>query len=541
MSLISEIVTKITADNSQFKKAVVESESKVSSFGKSAATMATISTAAFAAVVAGAGLLYDKIGGVADKYSEMYDNAQKIGINAQKLQELTKVADEAGVSSEQLNKMLEKMNLSIGKAAAGGHEQKDAFKALGLSITDLVNSSPEQRLIKISNAVKGLGDETKQTAAIFPILGKGSAESLGLLNSDLDKSIEKFHKLGISLTDTQQKALDSFSETKKTFGEFLGAGFEKFSSGAAAPFEDLLKGLMDSKSGFLDLEAAGKSFAETTSKGIRGTITLMGGLLSVAGMVGKAFDTAGTSLGESLAWRKEKISGFFDYLHNESIKTSIAGLGVSAVPNLGLNPYAANAGASLPPSALGVSNIPSISGEKFIQTSFAVSLDAASKAAEKFAKAADKSADDMITNALKSSAGTGDLLGRVVSGSNADKVKADTADFESLASDLINFSQNNSGSFENKRYQANTLSKLENMANFASQQGEDATAMREVLKSLQAWVTKTQGAAEVNKLQVEITPTKYAHIEWSLSGENKTIVDGIVEDKMAREARSVAR
>jgi hypothetical protein len=548
MPLISELVTKITAENSQFNKAVNESEGKVADFAKGAKLAAGISAAMFTAALGSAAVFYNKLSEVSDKYSQIYDNAQKIGVSSQRFQEIAHVAGEAGVSVETLQKAFAKMNLTLGQAASGNKTAIAAFENLGLSVKDLLQLAPEQRYIKIIQATRWLGDETRQTAGAFAIFGKSASEQIGIINSDIEQSITKFKKLNATLSDDQQAALDSFSETKHAFSETFGAGLERLLADTAPIFEEFLKGLMNGKDSWKGLQESAKSFAEITVSGLQLVITTVNTLGTALGGLKYGLSSGGQYIADDLhalymkyeatipaiqrglgmeTWNDTYSRQLNDYVQ-ERRQVGARGFEQGSINGVGNN-------------VVMESSLAPIAGEKFTTTALSVSLDSASKAAEKFAKAVDKSADDMITNALKGSTGTGYLLGKIVGKANEGKTIAQSDEFESLASDLINFSQNNSGTFENKRYQANSLKRLNNIASFAQQQGEDASAMREVIKSLGAFVQKQQGLNEVQKLDVTITPTKYAHIEWSLSAENKKIVDDYMDEKMSAEARGVAR
>src|ERR1041385_8632468 len=68
--------------------------------------------------------------------ARLADMAQSTGITTEALSALEYAAKQSGISAEQLDGALEKMAKSMEKAAAEGHSGSNAYKTLGVSITD---------------------------------------------------------------------------------------------------------------------------------------------------------------------------------------------------------------------------------------------------------------------------------------------------------------------------------------------------------------------------------------------------------------------
>jgi hypothetical protein len=64
------------------------------------------------------------------------DTAKALGVNVERLQEYRYAATQAGVSQEELERALMKLNLSIGDAVRNGGPAAEKFKALDIAVTD---------------------------------------------------------------------------------------------------------------------------------------------------------------------------------------------------------------------------------------------------------------------------------------------------------------------------------------------------------------------------------------------------------------------
>ena len=171
---------KLRAVSEQFK----EMGNKLTSAGEA---MRGLSTAG--AVVAGSlGALAVKSGDAADELSTL---SSVTGISVQNLQKYRAGADLVDVSLETIAKSQQKIVKSMASASSGTGKQADAFKALGVSVTNADGSLRDSDEVwnETIQALSKVENETQRNAMAMDIMGK-SAMELNPLIEDGGKSYE---------------------------------------------------------------------------------------------------------------------------------------------------------------------------------------------------------------------------------------------------------------------------------------------------------------------------------------------------------------
>ena len=96
----------------------------------------TLILAMGAAAVASAGVLYKMAKSVADAGDKAAKTADKLGVQIEALQELRYAAELSGVAQANFDTGLQRMTRRAAEAAQGTGVAKDAFKELGVVLTD---------------------------------------------------------------------------------------------------------------------------------------------------------------------------------------------------------------------------------------------------------------------------------------------------------------------------------------------------------------------------------------------------------------------
>jgi hypothetical protein len=190
--------------------------------------VAILGTAAAGAGVAMAGLVMKSI----DTADEIGDTSEKIGVSAKALQELRYGAKQSGAETEELDKSLSKMLVTIGhfksaKAKAGGGGpgsiaglellpdvgggdgdsgggDQDPFKRIGLNAKKLALLKPDEQIRAIADGMKKLKTQADRAATAAAIFGKGGVALLPMLSkgaAGLDDLSAKANKFGGVLDD----------------------------------------------------------------------------------------------------------------------------------------------------------------------------------------------------------------------------------------------------------------------------------------------------------------------------------------------------
>jgi hypothetical protein len=155
--------------------------------GTEAAGLALGIGAAAAAAGAGLFMLAKRTADAADAADE---DAKKLGLQIEALQELRYAAQVSGASATELDAAIQKMNVTIGQAAAGGTQATAALAAVGLTAADLARLSPDEALARVADGLRRLPGPAERAAAAQAILGRG-ARQLGAMLADGSDGLQR--------------------------------------------------------------------------------------------------------------------------------------------------------------------------------------------------------------------------------------------------------------------------------------------------------------------------------------------------------------
>ncbi len=240
MTQFSELKTLLTLDNKQFIAGLGRAETAVKGFSTTGATaLKGVSLLAGGGLITGIGALGLAIKSTADKFDDLGDAADNLGIGADKLQELSAAADRFGSSGEQLTALLFKMQKTIGDAANGSDKAASSLHRLGLNVQDLIGLTPDQQFKKIANAISAVGDKSLQSSDATSIFGKQASKSLTLLTSNLDEATQKAQEFGQVVSKENVESLSQLSDRLKEVGRSFSTTFGALLA-TAKPVLDLL-------------------------------------------------------------------------------------------------------------------------------------------------------------------------------------------------------------------------------------------------------------------------------------------------------------
>lgn len=220
----AEIRARATLDKTQFDRGLTGMGSAVRQFSGLVAGMFSVGTAvSFARSMLSTA---DSLGNASDA----------LGVGVENLQALRAAAEEAGVGVQGMDAALGHVTKAQAEALAGSDKTRDAFKALGISMQDIQGQSPDRVLEMIGRGLVETGNSADATAAVFELLGRGSAKTLGMLRQlgidGLDATREKFRELGIVVDEFSVNKLDQAEEKVSRFFAMLKAksakGFASF-------------------------------------------------------------------------------------------------------------------------------------------------------------------------------------------------------------------------------------------------------------------------------------------------------------------------
>jgi hypothetical protein len=150
--------------------------------------------------------------GMKDLFKDLYTGAIQLGNLSREtgfavgsLQALDKMAEEAGVSQESMNKALSIFTRNIGMAEQGAKQGASGFSALGISIKSIKDLSPEQQLELVSRKLTDLKSASAEAAAGTQIFGRSFQEIQPVITDiaegGLPKMIDHLRTLGLLMND----------------------------------------------------------------------------------------------------------------------------------------------------------------------------------------------------------------------------------------------------------------------------------------------------------------------------------------------------
>jgi lambda family phage tail tape measure protein len=151
------------------------------------------------------------------------DLSKRTGVAVADLSLLGQVASTAGVPLDSLAKALEKMDKAALAAAQGGPKANNAFKELGVSVTDAEGHMRETKEIfdDVAAAFQKMPEGPQRTAEAIKIFGRAGAELIPLLSEKAEKlrSLEDhFKNLNAVIDGPTAEASDDFRDQIKVMG-----------------------------------------------------------------------------------------------------------------------------------------------------------------------------------------------------------------------------------------------------------------------------------------------------------------------------------
>ena len=216
MTDISELVVRIKADASgldrELKKTTGAVRDASNNMGNSIgrlsgqfkALTAGLSVAAFVGFVKSASQAADRLNDLADR----------TGIAATTLSALSLPLQLGGSSADEFASSITRMNNAIGEAASGQSQSAArAFTDLGLSISELMQMTPEEQFNAIARALSAIDNQAEFTNKGMAIFGRqfvSLSKFIRETSGNMDDFVKKQQEAGNSLTAEELKMVGDF-------------------------------------------------------------------------------------------------------------------------------------------------------------------------------------------------------------------------------------------------------------------------------------------------------------------------------------------
>jgi hypothetical protein len=180
-------------------------------------------------------LAFDKIKdfiiGVVDMAGALNDMSENLGVSIERLQKMQGVFGESGIGSEKFGKAMSALASNIEQAKGGNEDAIADFEALGVTLEDLRNMSPDEVLLKISDAVNKMGSSGEKTVKLEAIFGKVGKSMVGAMSQGSDAIKEAGSAMTV-MSEDNAKALDQLGDDTARFWN----GFKAMSGNALGVF-----------------------------------------------------------------------------------------------------------------------------------------------------------------------------------------------------------------------------------------------------------------------------------------------------------------
>jgi hypothetical protein len=195
--------------------------------------------------------LTDGIKSALEYAGSLAEVAQQLGVTAKQLQIYRYVAGQVGVSHEQLEVGLKKLNQSLGQAKLGAEAPAKAFGALSKLIgTDIVKASKQggDALPLVADALAKVADRSKRAGAEAALMGKSGSALDNMLSGGsraINELAAEAEHLGIILSDEQIANADKTADKLRQLKDVLATEIASVVSSNANSIYSLAKALGD--------------------------------------------------------------------------------------------------------------------------------------------------------------------------------------------------------------------------------------------------------------------------------------------------------
>ena len=274
MAVIKNLDILLGARTENLSKGLAAGRSMVSSFvaktesmgaGGVGATMAN----GFGGAVAAAGRLLPVVGAVAAAYLGVKNTVESFNAAASRVDAQAKAADRLGIQLEEYQALsyavrtssaaaeedmisaLQDMQKNTAEAAHGTGEAVDAFKALGISAREFGALTPDQQVLRLSEALQGVERQGDRLNYVMRIMGEGGAKMINTLQGGpeaIGAAMSEAESMGMTLTRAQANQVEQMNDQWTRFGDYVNAIWNQIVAAAAPTMTAILDLFLDNTS-----------------------------------------------------------------------------------------------------------------------------------------------------------------------------------------------------------------------------------------------------------------------------------------------------
>lgn len=267
-------------ETAAFQRSATIAERRVDSmrgkFTGAAKSLATLG-AGFALGFVTSGLS-EAVSGAFELGSSLSEASEKLGLTVEGLQRLRVAARETGISNEQLEAAMTRLNKSLGELQLGSESAKKAFAQIGLSASDLAGKKPDEALRLIADALNKIPDPQQRIAIGSDLMGRGFAQLVPLINGGsaaLDQYAQQSKRSG-EVSDENAKKLDELADRWEGFKVSAGVATANVIASVANMHEKLDGFFEGIRSSFVAVATAIGRMAQSAVQWVNEMVTGIG-------------------------------------------------------------------------------------------------------------------------------------------------------------------------------------------------------------------------------------------------------------------------
>lgn len=224
MAVAEEYVLKFKGDIADLKSKIGSAQASIGGLDR-AAGAASASFKKVGLALAGAftaGKIISDMKSVVNEMDNISKASQRLGISTESLSKLGYVAKLADVEFGALEVSMRRMQSTLYDASQGVDASVTALKSLGLSVTQLMQLSPEEQFAKIASAVAGVEDPAKRTALAMDIFGRAGSGVINMAAQGEDAMrglMREAEQLGVVFDAKAAVAAEEFNDSLTRLGQ----------------------------------------------------------------------------------------------------------------------------------------------------------------------------------------------------------------------------------------------------------------------------------------------------------------------------------
>jgi hypothetical protein len=212
MAQVGSIIVRIGANTDDLVKGVGRAQSSLAKIGSAAVSIGKIIASALLAAGAAIGAMALK--GV-QLGNELARAARIVGITTAELGGLHHAAALSEVSTEQLDKGLQRLGRTVSDADSGLKSAVNTLQELGLDANEIEKLPLSEQFLRVTDAMKGMTSQGDKLRIATQLFGKSGAELIPLLDessASIRAMMNESKQLGLQLDQTQSRVVQEASD-----------------------------------------------------------------------------------------------------------------------------------------------------------------------------------------------------------------------------------------------------------------------------------------------------------------------------------------